>query len=305
MEPVRNLVSVTIPIYNAERFLNETIKSVFAQTYTEWELLLVDDGSTDQSTEIARSWVMQYPEKFFHLQHAGKGNHGASATRNLGARTSRGEFLAFLDADDIWLPNKLEENIRSMREHPEAGFLFNRTEYWYEWDPEGNNHQQNYTPPLAPDGKVYFPPSLLPQSYPLGPYGSPCPCSFVMRRSAFSRIGGFEEYFNPTTFQMYDDIAFMAKVYLHVPVYVCAECLEKNRCNQSSMSRQKVTVRREEAARRFYFHWLREYLQRHSFSDGTIWRAVRRESWFYVFPLPVAKFIRRTINGIRRRIRST
>lgn len=300
MESAKDLVSITIPIYNAERFLNETIESVFAQSYTHWELLLVDDGSTDRSQEIARSWAVRYPGKVFELEHSGHRNLGASAARNLGARSSRGQFLAFLDADDIWLPHKLEENVHAMDAHPEAGFQFNPTEYWYEWDPEGNCGWKNVTPALAPGGTVYFPPALLAQSYPLGNYGAPCPCSFLVRRWAFEQIGGFEEHFSPNTYQLYDDIAFLAKVYLEIPVYVGASCLERNRCNRFSMSRQASAVRQEEAARRFFFDWLRAYLRSHGVEDRSVWRRIRKETWFYALPLPVAGWVRRTLRKMAR-----
>lgn len=300
MEAIPGLVSIIVPIYNAERFLRETVESVFAQTYPQWELLLIDDGSTDHSPEIARAYASQYPGRVFYLEHPGHRNLGLPATRNRGARSGRGEFLAFLDSDDIWLPGKLEVNVSSMQQNPDAGFLFGPTQYWYEWDPEGNNHQTNVTPALAPGGQVYFPPALLTRSYPFGPYGSPCPCSFLLRRWAFERVGGFEECFNPTTYQMYEDIAFVAKLYLHVPVYVSSECLDRNRCNQFSMSRQPAAIRNDEASRRFYFHWLTRYLQQQASVDPLIWRAVRRESWFYALPLPIAKFMRRVVRKLSR-----
>jgi len=287
------LVSITIPFYNAERFLRETIMSVFAQTYTQWELLLVDDGSVDRSSQIARGFAQEYPGKVRCLEHPDHNNLGVNAARNLGAQNSRGEFLAFLDSDDIWLPGKLEASVASLMEHPEAGFLFGSTEWWYEWDPEGNGHKKNHIPAQAPGDKVYFPPVLLTQSYPLGPYGSPCPGSFLLRRWAFERVGGFEECFNPTTYQMYEDIAFLSKMYLQIPIYVSSTCLDRNRCNRFSMTRQPAAARSEDAARRFYFRWLISYLRQQAVSDPAIWRAVRKESWFYTMPLPAAKIFRR------------
>ena len=300
MEPISGLVSITIPIYNAERFLRETIESVFAQSYTHWELLLSDDGSTDRSSEIARACAALHPDKIFYLEHPRRQNLGAPATRNLGARHSRGEFLAFLDSDDIWLPGKLEANVSSLIKQPQAGLLFGSTEYWYEWDPEGNNHQKNLVPFLAPAGKLYHPPELLTQSYPLGPYGAPCPSSFLLRRWAFDLVGGFEECFNPATYQLYDDIAFLAKLYLCVPVYISAACLDKNRCNRFSMSRQNSTVRAEEAARRYFFRWFIGHLRSYPVVDRAIWMAVCRQSWFYLAPLPAAKLLRRVAAKLSR-----
>jgi glycosyltransferase involved in cell wall biosynthesis len=293
MEEIKGLVSVTIPFFNAERFIGETIESVLAQTYSSWELLLADDGSTDGSTEIARAYAARFPGKISYLEHAGHRNLGVNAARNLGARQSRGEFLAFLDSDDIWLPKKLETNVASLTEHREAGFLFGPTEYWYEWDPEGNGNRKNEVPAIAPGNMIYDPPALLARTLQMGQYGVPCPCSFLMRRWAFERAGGYDEEFNPSTYQHFEDGAFLVKMYLHVPVYVSSACLDRNRCNQFSMTRQASTVRNFDAARRFFFRWLASYLRREEVTDREIWRAVRKESWFYWLPLPVAMLARR------------
>src|SRR5579862_1030782 len=100
------LVSVIISFLNGARFIREAVESVFVQTYRNWELLLVDDGSTDQSTQIAREYASLHSENVRYLEHNGHSNRGLSASRNLGIRRSGGEFLAFLDCDDVWLPQK-------------------------------------------------------------------------------------------------------------------------------------------------------------------------------------------------------
>src|SRR5690606_41464320 len=85
------LVSVIIPFYNAERFIEEAIESVLVQTYPHWELLLVNDGSTDGSKEIAERYAEQYPERIRYLEHPDRANQGASASRNMGIRHARGD----------------------------------------------------------------------------------------------------------------------------------------------------------------------------------------------------------------------
>src|SRR2546427_10186945 len=96
------LVSVVIIFWNAERFLQEAFASVFAQTYPTWELLLVDDGSSDESTAIAQRYVEHHPGQVRYLEHPGHANRGMSASRNVGIRHARGPYIAFLDADDVW-----------------------------------------------------------------------------------------------------------------------------------------------------------------------------------------------------------
>src|SRR5271154_2347778 len=101
------LVSTIIIFLNAEKFLAEAVESVLAQTYPTWELWLVDDGSTDDSSRIARDYATRHAARIHYLEHPGHENRGKSASRNLGLRHSRGSYVALLDADDVWLPGKL------------------------------------------------------------------------------------------------------------------------------------------------------------------------------------------------------
>src|SRR5215207_11709928 len=105
------LVSSVMIFLNAEKFIEEAIESVFAQTYDNSELLLVDDGSTDDSTQIALRYAERDPEKVRYLEHPGHRNRGMSASRNLGVSHAEGEYVAFLDADDVWLPYKLQRQV--------------------------------------------------------------------------------------------------------------------------------------------------------------------------------------------------
>src|SRR5215469_15347588 len=96
------LVSIVVIFCNASCFLREAIDSIFAQTYNNWELLLVDDGSSDGSTAIAYRCSERHRRRVRYLQHSGHANRGMSASRNLGIRNARGAYIAFLDADDAW-----------------------------------------------------------------------------------------------------------------------------------------------------------------------------------------------------------
>ncbi|MBA2318870.1 MAG: glycosyltransferase family 2 protein [Euzebyales bacterium] len=102
-------VSVVLIFYNDERFLPEAIESVLGQTYRDFELILADDGSTDGSTALARSYAQADPERVRYVEHPGHANHGISAARNLGIADVRGRFVAFLDSDDVWEPEKLAD----------------------------------------------------------------------------------------------------------------------------------------------------------------------------------------------------
>src|SRR5262249_17586544 len=135
----RPLVSVIIIFWNEEAFIHEAIQSVFAQTYANWEMLLADDGSTDGSTAIARWYAEHHPGKVRYLEHEGHQNRGMSASRNLGIRHAQGEYIALLDADDVWLPNKLEEQVAILNARPEAGTVYGAIQWRVRLtrDPEG------------------------------------------------------------------------------------------------------------------------------------------------------------------------
>lgn len=99
------LVSIIIPIYNAERFLAATLDSVLAQTYKNWELILIDDGSTDQSGALCDQYAAQHPEQVSVIHQR---NQGVSVARNIGMDMARGEYIAFVDADDLITPEYLQ-----------------------------------------------------------------------------------------------------------------------------------------------------------------------------------------------------
>jgi glycosyltransferase involved in cell wall biosynthesis len=112
------VVSVIIPAYNAEKTLLETIRSVIQQTHQNWELIIVDDGSEDSTLEIARGIQ---DDRVTTLSFA---NAGASVSRNRGFQQAKGEFIAFLDADDLWTPEKLEVQLSALHDHPEADVAY-------------------------------------------------------------------------------------------------------------------------------------------------------------------------------------
>jgi len=97
------MISIIIPAYNAEKYISETINSVLNQTYNDWELIIVDDGSTDDTAKIVKAFC----EKDNRIQYFYKKNSGVSDTRNYGMEKSKGEYIALLDADDLWNEDKL------------------------------------------------------------------------------------------------------------------------------------------------------------------------------------------------------
>ena len=111
----RPLVSVVVPVRNGERFLGEALDSVLTQDYEPLELIVVDDGSTDRSGDIARACGA-------HVIRQEGG--GLAAARNAGIAAAQGELIAFIDADDVWLPGKLERQVEYLLDHPDVGFVY-------------------------------------------------------------------------------------------------------------------------------------------------------------------------------------
>ena len=115
------LVSIVMPSYNSEKYIKDSIESVLNQTHSNWELLIVDDCSEDQTVEIVKSFKDERIKLFQN-----QANSGAAISRNWALREARGKWIAFLDSDDIWLPNKLEEQLKFMIEN---NYSFTYTDY--------------------------------------------------------------------------------------------------------------------------------------------------------------------------------
>src|SRR5215216_2838242 len=126
-------VTVVMIFYNGEEFIREAIESVIGQSYSDWELILVDDGSRDGSREIAEEYSERWPEKVRVLQHENGENRGISASQNLGIRNARGKYIAFLDSDDVWLPEKLKQQVEILNAQSQVAMLYGYTYYWYSW----------------------------------------------------------------------------------------------------------------------------------------------------------------------------
>ena len=161
------LVSCIVPVYNGERYLREALDSIAAQTHRVIEIIVVDDGSTDGSAAI----VARYPAR---IRLYAQPNAGPAAARNRGIRDARGAYLAFLDADDVWHPEKLERQLARFRARDELGFSVAHVQNF--WDPA-------FAP--AEDS-----PDASRQARPLPGYVAP---TLLVRASAFAAVGDFSE----------------------------------------------------------------------------------------------------------------
>jgi glycosyltransferase involved in cell wall biosynthesis/SAM-dependent methyltransferase len=185
-------VSIVIPIFNAARYLDETIQCVLHQTVQDWELLLVDDGSTDDSAAIARRYAAGQPDKIRYLEHPGRTNRRQFATRRLGAVHARADVLALLDADDVWEQEYLEKHLGVWNGAQAHGVVLSYGPSLY-WHPAEAGGQHDYVQPLPPGSPGLYGPGEL-----LGPFfasryaTTPCPSCTLIRRDVFGQLGRFE-----------------------------------------------------------------------------------------------------------------
>jgi glycosyltransferase involved in cell wall biosynthesis len=296
-----SLVTVIMIFLNAGKFIDEAIASVTGQTHTEWELLVVDDGSTDASSAIARRWADSQPGKIRYLEHPGHENRGMSASRNRGLQEARGEFVAFLDADDVWLPRKLEEQLAVMRLQPRAAMVYGRTEIWFSWTGEETDRGRDHTLDLGvPRDTLVEPPALLLLLLE-NRVQNPTTCSVLLRREVFDQVGGFQDAFRG----MFEDQAFFNKVCLKFPVYVSGHVWARYRQHPESCCAGAEAAGTSEAARLPLLRWIRRYFADQHVRDPRLLRALDNELYSASPPawIGLRTQARRLLGFVRRRMR--
>lgn len=272
------LVSVIVPIFQAERFLEDAIDSVRRQTLEDWELLLVDDGSTDGGREIAHAAVRRDPARTMLLEHPGRANCGLPASRNRALAVARGTFVAPLDADDTWQPQKLERQVQLLNEWTEAALVFGSPKYWRGWTGLESDTRHDIVPgPGVEADTLHHPPTLLARLYPLGSLPAPCPSDLLVHRSWLTRLGGFEPSFSGPL-SMYEDQALLAKLYLAAPAWVSSESWTWYRVHSDQMGTR--FIRHYDEARHFFLEWLKGYLDARQVQD----QEIRRLLWHASLP---------------------
>lgn len=215
-------VSVIIPCYNRADYIAETVESVLNQTYSNVELIVVDDGCTDNSREI----LEQYSDRITILEHPGRVNKGQSAALNVGIAASDGEYIAFLDSDDVFAPEKIEKQVAYLEQHPDIGLVYANGHTIDEYGNKkkrilGDDHQEHSDPDrmlLA----CYF---LLPNNS-------------LLRKAVLSRAGLFEE-----SFRAAQDHDLAIRIFELTKVGYLPECLFFYRHHKDSISHKNAMLR--------------------------------------------------------------
>lgn len=244
-------VSVITPVRDGRAFLGEAIASVKAQSVADWEMLIVDDGSTDGGAELAAAAARADPR--IRLIATGA-RRGAAAARNVGLKAARGDFVALLDADDLFEPEKFAVELAAMAAHPAAAMVYGPTLWW--WPDEDRPPWPEPMHRLA--GRLHAPPELFVRVLVDRGFDAPCTCGVLMRRSAVEEVGGFEE-----AFTLYEDQTLWAKLMLRWPAYVHATPVARYRQHAASTSARAVREGRyhpkdPHAARADFLVWAAE-----------------------------------------------
>ena len=207
------LVSVVIPNYNYGRYLKQAIDSVLAQSYPEVEIIVVDDGSTDDSDEVLKS----YGERVRWFRQS---NQGVSAARNLGIKESRGEFIGFMDADDLWLPKKLELQLE-LFSNPSVGMVYCGLQYLSEDKILGENTSGRSGSNVLKELALMRPPGVP-------AFGS----SALVRRECLERVGPFDTQLSTSA-----DWDMCRRIACHYEIGIVREPLMLYRLHPSAMHR--------------------------------------------------------------------
>jgi glycosyltransferase involved in cell wall biosynthesis len=272
-------VSVITIFFNEERFIRESIESVLAQTYQNWELLLVDDGSRDESTIIAQEYAQKYPDKIFYLQHEEHQNKGMSATRNLGIEKAQGEYIAFLDADDVWLPQKLSEQVAILNLYPEASLVCGRSQWWYSWTGEETDQQRDFLQKFnVPLDTLVQPPAVF-LMFLQDDWASLH--DILIRGQIIEKVGGYENAFTG----MYEDQVFHTKLCLNFPVFVSSQFWHRYRQHSQSCCSVSHHNQQYQMVRLSFLDWLKSYLAQSRNQNQQIWKIVEKQELALRHPL--------------------
>lgn len=200
--------SIIMPLYNKERYVKKAVESVLSQTYRDFEVIIVDDGSTDNSANVVKDFIAQIDDRWIddRLTIISQSNAGVAVARNRGVKKSEGEYVCFLDADDWWKPTWLEEMDTLITEYPDAGLY--ATNYVY-YKP-GKTHVALD----IPRGYMNYPETYMRGAMPV------TSITTCMPRKVFDEMGGF-----PVGIKLGEDFLLWAKTALHYKVAFCEKPL--------------------------------------------------------------------------------
>jgi hypothetical protein len=268
------LVSAIIVVRNGDAFLGEAMDSVIAQTLPDWELIIVDDGSTDETPRIIDRYARAHPALIRGVTHPNRRNLGIAASRNRGIAEANGRYVAFLDADDVWLPEKLAEQVEILDADPDLGLVYGRTLIWHSWARAPVRADYYCDLGVPPDAR-YEPPVLF-ELLLENRAQTPTTCNVMIRASVFERLGGFD----PRMRGMFEDLSFLGKALATTPAYVSGRTWARYRQHPESCTAVSAATGGDAPARLRALHHLGAALAPHAPSARarSALRAARRDA---------------------------
>jgi glycosyltransferase involved in cell wall biosynthesis len=299
MSDTPTVSAIIIFLNPTARFLREAVESVFAQTHGDWEILLCDDGSTDDAVAYARELAATRPDNVKYLEHPGHENRGMSAARNLGLRHARGKYVAWLDADDVWKPEKLAHQIAILDGHPDAAMTYGPLTFWHSWSGRPEDASRDFVnPQKETTGRLLQPPELL---LAFLADETSIPAGAMVRRAALGAVGGFNEAFRDE----YEDVVVHSKVALRYGVYADPASHYMYRQHTDSCCAETRRSGRQPSKRLAYLKWLEWHLRDSGMAAGEPWRVVRAKlAEFRSVRYAVTEVARRTIPVARETARA-
>lgn len=269
------VVSVVMIFYNAAPFLAEAIASVRAQSFADWELLLVDDGSSDGSSELARAFAAADPQRVRYFEHDQHANRGTAVSRDLAFASARGEFVSKLDSDDVYLTETaLAEQVEILRANSNAAMAYCPCERWHSWQVEGPGRDRRQV--LTFSDELVESPRMLVQML---KRPDEFPFSFIIRTEAVRRVGGCASPIRDYG----EDFVLFAKLMLRYPVYVAAQSWYRHRMHPQSIT-SRTSHRKEREHFSSLYSWLTQYMRTERLGDRVVSKTLRAswlrpESW--------------------------
>ena len=266
-----SLVSVVVPLYNGAKYIESTLMSILSQSYNNYEILVVDDGSTDDGPARVSRLLEQFPGRILLFTHPDRGNHWIAASRNLAIQNAHGTYVAFVDQDDLWLPEKLERQVEALQRFPEAAFVYAKAAFIDQQGSEKLVSGLHLTEGRGVSGK------------PQNVFGKLIKENFIptltvlAKKSCLERVGLLDE--GPR--YEYEDWLLLSKLAFFYKVIFIPEVLSKYRVHNSNYSSYLFDTGLFYHAEEHYTVTLFSFLNQQGIPHNQVRKLLHRRIWFF------------------------
>jgi len=254
-------VSIITPIYNGSKTLQETYESVIGQDHKDWEWILFDDGSNDNTQTIARKYSEEHPGKIFYYEHTDNKNFGTAYTRNRAIEKSQGEFIAFIDQDDIWYKERLTHQLGIIKNHKECAMIWSPALYWYE---DRTFEQPVLIDNIKINSGIYKPGELV-ELFLNDLRSTPLPSASIIRRIYFDKVSGFEESVKGS-----EDVVLWIKTGDKFDIYFDDKIIVKYRKHFDSTLRREHRSGKMNEWNLIFYKWVIDFIKKSNYDKNIL-----------------------------------